>query len=235
MTRAIDLNADVGEGCGNDAALFEIVTSANVACGWHAGDDATMRATVRAALQRGVAIGAHPSYPDRENFGRRPMNRAPDDVYRDVTTQLQALSVVAREEGAHLTHVKAHGALYNEAARNREIAGAVARAVRDFDPSLALVALAGSVAVDAGRDAGLRTLAEIFADRRYTPDGALVPRGTHGATIDDAGEAVAQTLALIERGADTVCLHGDGPHAVEFARAIRAALDAAGITICTPQ
>lgn len=231
----IDLNADVGEGCGSDAALFGIVTSANVACGWHAGDEETMRATVRAALQNGVAIGAHPSYPDREHFGRRAMDRSPDQVYSDVIAQLRALGKVVREEGARLSHVKAHGALYNEAARNRRVADAVARAVRDFDSSLAVVALAGSVAVDAAREAGLRAHAEIFADRRYMPDGTLVPRGEPGATIDDAQEAVAQTLALMQRGADTICLHGDGPRALEFARAIREALTAAGISICTPQ
>ena len=230
-TRSLDLNADVGEGCGNDAALFELVTSANIACGWHAGDEPTMRETVRAALSRNVVIGAHPSYPDRENFGRAAMDRSPDDVYRDVISQLDSLKAVVASEGAELHHVKAHGALYNAASRDANLAGAIARAVYDFDPRLALVGLAGGATIDAARRIGLRPIAEIFADRRYTQDGQLVPRGTPGALIDDVDEAVEQTLTLMDRGAETVCLHGDGAHALEFARAIRTALIANGIQI----
>lgn len=228
---SLDLNADVGEGCGNDNALFELVTSANVACGWHAGDEYTMRDTVRAALEKGVAIGAHPSYPDRENFGRTPMLRTPDEVYDDVLAQLQALYSVIRSEDARMTHVKPHGALYNAAARDPQLSEAIAKAVHDFDAGLALVGLAGGATIAAARRFGLRPIEEIFADRRYTADGELVPRGTPGALIDDPSEAVEQTLKLFQRGADTVCLHGDGAHALEFARAIRGALLSAGVQI----
>ena len=231
-SRSLDLNADVGEGCGNDAALFELVTSANIACGWHAGDEGTMRETVRAALARDVSIGAHPSYPDRENFGRAPMERSPDDVYSDVLAQLQSLNPIVESEGGVLQHVKAHGALYNAASRDANLAGAIARAVHDFDPRLALVGLAGGATIDAARRFGLHPIAEVFADRRYTSDGQLVPRGTPGALIDDVDEAVDQTLRLLDRGAETICLHGDGVHALEFARAIRAALIENGIRIC---
>ncbi|HEY9086208.1 MAG TPA: 5-oxoprolinase subunit PxpA [Candidatus Tyrphobacter sp.] len=230
--KQIDLNADVGEGCGNDALLFEFVTSANIACGWHAGDEATMTATVRAALEHGVAIGAHPSFPDREHFGRTEMARTPHEVYEDVTAQLRALASVASREGTHLRHVKPHGALYNMAARSETLADAVARAVRDHDASLALVGLAGSASISAARRAGLRAVEEVFADRGYSPDGSLLPRGTPGALIDDAGRAVAQALAFAERGfGQTLCVHGDGPHALEFARRIRAALAAAGVEV----
>ena len=229
--RSIDLNADVGEGCGNDAALFGLVSSANIACGWHAGDESTMRETVRAAVKKGVAIGAHPSYPDRENFGRTPMQRAPDKVYEDIVEQLRALNSIVVSEDAKMTHVKPHGALYNAAARDPQLADAIAKAVRDFDPSLALVGLARGAAIDAARRYGLHPIEEIFADRRYTADGQLVARGTPQALIDDPHEAVQQTLKLLERNADTVCLHGDGAHALEFAAALRAALVSAGIEI----
>jgi len=231
--RQIDINADVGEGCGNDAALFALVTSANIACGWHAGDETTMRETVRSARDRGVAIGAHPSYPDRENFGRTSMQRSADAVYDDVIAQVQALAAIAAKEGAKLHHVKPHGALYNDAARDAALAQAIARAVRDFDPGLALYGLAGSAIIREAQRLGLRAAGEIFADRRYTADGQLVPRGTPGALIDDCGEAVEQTLVLLERGAETICVHGDGPHAVAFAREIYDALSSAGIAMRT--
>jgi UPF0271 protein len=228
----IDLNADVGEGCGNDEALFALVTTANVACGWHAGDDATMAATVRAALQHGVAVGAHPSFPDREHFGRREMDRAPGDVYDDVQAQLEALERIVAREDATLHHVKPHGALYNVSARNDDLADAVALAVRDYDRSLALVGLAGSASIRAARRAGLRAVEEVFADRAYAADGTLLPRGSAGALINDPDRAVAQALDFAERAAgETICLHGDGPHALDFARRIRAALLAAGIEV----
>jgi len=229
--KRIDLNADVGEGCGSDGELFELVSSANVACGWHAGDETTMRDTVRLALAAGIAIGAHPSYPDRENFGRTAMERPPQLVYEDVTTQIRSLAKIVESAGGRLHHVKPHGALYNRAARDEELARAIARAVRDFDPGLALVGLAGSASIRAAREAGLRAVEEGFADRAYTEDGQLVPRGTPGAMIDDEERAVRQVRDLIERGIETICLHGDAPHALAFARRIRASLEATRIAI----
>ncbi len=228
----IDLNADVGEGCGDDAALFAFVTSANIACGWHAGDEATMTATLRAALERGVAIGAHPSFPDREHFGRMDMARTPEEVYGDVQAQIDALARIARREGARLGHVKPHGALYTMAARDERLADAIARAVRDCDASLVLVGLAGSLSIGAAQRVGLRAVEEVFADRGYAADGTLLPRGTPGALIEDAAEVAAAALAFVDRGlGQTICLHGDGPHALEFARRIRAELVGAGVEV----
>jgi 5-oxoprolinase (ATP-hydrolysing) subunit A len=231
MTR-IDLNADLGEGCGDDEALLAIVTSANVACGAHAGDAQTMDATVRAAVRHGVAIGAHPSYPDRENFGRAAMARTPEEIFGDVTAQIRALDAVARAHNARLHHVKAHGALYNVAARDRAVADAISRAVREIDAQLAIVGLAGGEQIASAHAFGLRPVAEVFADRGYRSDGSLIPRGQPGALIDDVDAAVAQALALTRSGAgETICLHGDGPHALVFARAIRTALENADVTV----
>jgi len=228
----IDLNADLGEGCGDDEALLAIVTSANVACGAHAGDERTMDATVRAAARQGVAIGAHPSYPDRENFGRTAMTRTPEQIFADVSAQIRALDAIARAHGARLRHVKAHGALYNVAARDRSVADAISRAVYAIDPQLAVVGLAGGEQLPSARAFGLRAIAEVFADRGYQPDGALIPRGQPGALIDDVDAVVVQALALARSGAgETICLHGDGPHALAFAHAIRRALEGAGITV----
>lgn len=232
--KTVDLNADVGEGQANDAALFAIVTSANIACGWHAGDEATMRKTVRAAVRCGVAIGAHPSYPDREHFGRMPLERSPRDVYADVMTQLRALAAIVSEEGGALRHVKAHGALYNAASRERALADAIADAVRDFDASLSVVGLAGGSLIEAARAAGLQAIAEGFADRRYLHNGMLVPRDRPGAFVTDATEALEQTLELIENNAQTICVHGDNPRALVFAKALRAGLTARGIRIAAP-
>ncbi len=230
--KRVDLNADLGEGCGDDEALLAIVTSANIACGAHAGDETTMEATVRAAMRHGVAIGAHPSYPDREHFGRTVMARTPDEIFDDVTAQIRALDAVARAQHARLRHVKAHGALYNVAARDRAVADAISRAVRAIDPELAVVGLAGGEQIASARAFGLRAVAEVFADRGYQPDGSLIPRAQSGALIDDVETAVAQALALTRAGTgETICLHGDGPHALAFARAIRTALEDAGITV----
>ncbi len=229
---SIDLNADVGEGCGDDAALFALVTSANVACGVHAGDAATMRATLRAARERGVVVGAHPSYPDRAGFGRTAMERTPEQIYGDVRAQIAALALVAEEEGVRLRHVKAHGALYNVAARDRAVADAISRAVRDHDAGLAIVGLAAGEQIASARAHGLRAIREVFADRAYRADGTLVPRSEPGALIDDAERAVAQALAFVrERSGETICLHGDGPHALAFARRIRDALAEAGVHV----
>jgi len=192
-----------------------------------------MDATVSGAIAHGVTIGAHPSYPDRANFGRTVMARTPEEISRDVTGQIRELDAIVRAHGARLRHVKAHGALYNVAARDREVADAISRAVRALDPQLAVVGLAGGAQIESARAHGLRAIPEVFADRGYQPDGTLIPRGQPGALIEDVGAAVAQALALARSGAgETICLHGDGPHALEFARAIRAALEGAGIAVC---
>ncbi|MBV8637036.1 MAG: LamB/YcsF family protein [Candidatus Eremiobacteraeota bacterium] len=234
--REIDLNADLGEGCGDDNALMTIVTSANIACGAHAGDEATMRETIRLAQRNGVAIGAHPSFPDRENFGRIDMQRAPHEIYEDVRSQIETLATVAREEGAILHHVKAHGALYNLAARDVAVADAISRAVADASTSLIIYGLAGGAQIESAHAHGLRTAGEGFADRRYEPDGTLVPRSRPNALINDEEEAVQQALALAQQErAQTICLHGDGPHAIAFARRIRDAFARANITIRASQ
>ncbi|MCT9126297.1 5-oxoprolinase subunit PxpA [Cupriavidus gilardii] len=240
----IDLNADLGEGCGSDEALLALISSANVACGWHAGDASTMLQTVQWALAKGVAIGAHPSYPDRENFGRTEMQRDPRDIYADVLYQIGALAAIVKAQGGRLAHVKAHGALYNQAARNRAQAQAIVDAVRDFDPQLVFFGLAGSVMIEAAREAGLTVKEEVFADRGYNSDGSLVRRGTPGALLDDDEAVLAQTLSMVREHkvraidgqwipiqADTVCLHGDGPHALAFAQRIRDRLRDEGIAV----
>lgn len=240
----IDLNADLGEGCGSDEALLALISSANVACGWHAGDASTMLQTVQWALAKGVAIGAHPSYPDRENFGRTEMQRDPRDIYADVLYQIGALAAIVKAQGGRLAHVKAHGALYNQAARNRAQAQAIVDAVRDFDPQLVFFGLAGSVMIEVAREAGLTVKEEVFADRGYNPDGSLVRRGTPGALLDDDEAVLAQTLSMVREHkvraidgqwipiqADTVCLHGDGPHALAFAQRIRDRLREEGIAV----
>ena len=240
----IDLNADLGEGCGNDEALLALISSANVACGWHAGDAATMLQTVKWAIEKGVAIGAHPSFPDRENFGRTEMQRDPEAVYADVLYQIGALAAIVRAQGGQLHHVKPHGALYNQAARDPALAEAIVRAVRDFDSDLVFFGLAGSKMIDVARQAGLRVKEEVFADRGYNPDGSLVKRGTPGALHEDEEVALNQTLTMVREQrvraidgnwvpirAETVCLHGDGAHALAFARRIRERLGAEGIAV----
>ncbi|PLZ00696.1 hypothetical protein CY652_19750 [Burkholderia sp. WAC0059] len=240
----IDLNADLGEGCGADEALLDLVSSANVACGWHAGGANAMRECVRWAVEKGVSIGAHPSFNDPEHFGRREMHLPADEIYAGVLYQLGALSAIALAEGGRIAHVKPHGALYNQAARDATIARAIVAAVHDFDPSVAVFALAGSLLVEAAREAGLAAVEEVFADRGYRADGSLVPRSESGALVDDEDLVLARTLAMIRErrveaidgrwvsiNAQTVCLHGDGPHALAFARRIRAALDEAGIEV----
>lgn len=240
----VDLNADVGEGCGNDEALMHLVSSANIACGWHAGDAGVMLQTVRWALDNDVAIGAHPSFPDRDNFGRTEMQREPAQVYADVLYQLGALDAMVRAEGGRLSHVKPHGALYNQAARDRALAQAIVDAVQRFDKTLVFFGLAGSVMVQVARASGLRVKEEVFADRGYNPDGSLVRRGTPGALHDDEETALAQTLSMVRDRrvraidgswvpiqADTICLHGDGAHAVAFARRIRMRLEEDGVVV----
>lgn len=240
----IDLNADLGEGCANDAALMKFVTSVNIACGFHAGDAATMLRSVALALEHGVAIGAHPSFLDRENFGRQKMHLPPEVVYADVLYQIGALAAMVRTKGSTLAHVKPHGMLYNQAADDVALADAIAKAVHDFDSSLILVGLAGSELIRAGERFGLKTRQEVFADRGYRHDGRLVSRGEMGALIDDEKLALAQTLEMVQYGrvksvrggyapvqAETVCIHGDGEKAVLFAAELYAALTANGITV----
>lgn len=232
----VDLNADLGEGCGNDAALLRLVSSANIACGFHAGDAQTMQACVREALKNGVAIGAHPSFPDRQNVGRTAMQLPPETVFAQMLYQAGALAAIARAEGGTMTHVKPHGMLYNQAATDPTLADAIARAVHACNPGLILVGLAGSELIRAGQRYGLATREEVFADRGYQDDGTLVPRTQPGALITDEAQALAQTLEMISNGrvksvngrwvkvsAQTVCLHGDGEHALAFARRLRAA------------
>ncbi|HEI8865951.1 5-oxoprolinase subunit PxpA [Serratia sp. AKBS12] len=230
----VDLNADLGEGCANDQALLQLVSSANIACGFHAGDAQTMRQSVRWAQQYGVAIGAHPSFPDRENFGRTRMQLPPETVFAQVVYQLGALAAIARAEGAVMVHVKPHGMLYNQAAVEPALAEAIARAVQAVDPALRLVGLAGSELIRAGERLGLATRQEVFADRGYLADGTLVPRGQPGALIDNDEHALQQTLEMVRHHrvrsvegkwaavqAETVCLHGDGEHALEYANKLR--------------
>lgn len=240
----IDLNADLGEGCASDSELLTLVSSANIACGFHAGDAQTMLASVRGALKNGVAIGAHPGFPDRDNFGRTAMTLPPETVYAQTLYQIGALAAIARAEGGVLRHVKPHGMLYNQAAKDPQLAGAIAKAVHACDPALILVGLAGSELIRAGEHYGLATRQEVFADRGYQADGSLVPRTQAGALIEDEEQSLAQTLGMVETGrvksitgewarvvAQTVCVHGDGEHALAFARRLRAAFEARSITI----
>ena len=240
----IDLNADLGEGAGNDEALLGLVSSANIACGWHAGDASTMRQCVRWAIEHGVAIGAHPSFPDRENFGRSTMHLPPEEIVAGVLYQVGALAAIVKAEGGTLAHVKAHGALYNQAVKEPELAAALVDAVRRFDPSLRFFGLAGSGMITAAERAGLKPVEEVFADRGYMPDGSLVPRSQPGALIEDEEQSLAQTLSLVRDhqvtaidgsivavNAQSVCLHGDGAHALAFARRIRSTLEREGIAV----
>jgi len=240
----IDFNADLGEGCASDRALLQLVSSANIACGFHAGDAATMLQSVRWAQEFGVAIGAHPSFPDRENFGRTAMQLPAETVYAQVVYQVGALKALAESEGAKLVHVKPHGMLYNQSARDPLLADAIARAVKAVDAGLILVGLANSVSIEVAKRVGLKTRQEVFADRGYQADGALVPRGQPGAMIDSEDRAIAQTLAMVQQGrvqsvdgqwvalqAESVCLHGDGEHALDFARRLHQAFASENITV----
>lgn len=240
----VDLNCDMGEGCGNDAELMDYVSSVNIACGFHAGDAATMTKTVETAIEKGVAIGAHPGYPDRENFGRLAMNLSSTQIHDIVTEQLAALYEITATRGGKLNHVKPHGALYNQAARDAELAAAIAEAVFHFDPTLVLYGLSGSVSISEAERCGLRTASEVFADRTYQNDGSLTPRSDSDALIRDARTSLNQVLQMISEKsvnatdgrvipirAETICIHGDGENAVEFAKAINQALTTIGIKI----
>jgi len=237
----IDLNCDLGEGGSNDAAMMPLITSVNIACGIHAGDVDTMRAAVNLAQQFGVAIGAHPSLNDRKNFGRKEMKVSYREAHLYVVTQTKLLQIIAHQCGAKVTHVKPHGALYNMAARDAELADAIAAAVKEVDPALILYGLASSCLLDAGRVHGLQVASEVFADRTYQPNRSLTPRTQPDAVITDEAVAVAQVVRMLRDGvvrttdgtdvsmqADTVCLHGDGPDPINFALRLNVKLKSEG-------
>ena len=244
MSHTIDLNADLGEGFGFDHRLLELVSSANISCGAHAGSPQDIEQAIRWAIDNGVVIGAHPSYPDREHWGRRSLSLSAAQLRATLMSQLQWLETQVRELGGQLQHIKPHGALYNDAAGDAQLAARIAACVKGFDPSLILVGLAGSQLLNAGERAGLRVAAEAFVDRRYQADGSLVPRNHPLALIESEEEALKQSLALANRlpitavdgslisiKADTLCIHGDSAHALQFARAVKSALLAQGISI----
>jgi UPF0271 protein len=248
-TLSVDLNCDMGESfgawtLGQDAAILPFVTSANIACGFHAGDPTVMKQTVRAALSQHVALGVHPGLPDLVGFGRRNMDISAEEAFDMVVYQLGALAAVVRAEGGQLHHLKPHGALYNMAATNAALAEAIAEAVHRTQPELVLYGLANSELTKAGEKRGLRTAHEVFADRTYQADGTLTPRRQPGALITDADAALAQVLRMVQHGrvrsqqgaevairADTICLHGDGAHALAFAQRLSGALREAGVRL----
>ena len=250
--KKIDLNCDMGESygawkMGADADVMPFITSANIACGFHAGDPATIRKTVRLAVDSGVAVGAHPSLPDLMGFGRRVMRISPQDMYDLVVYQAGAVEAFARAAGAKLHHVKCHGALYNMAANDEALSEAMVRAVKDLGSGVALYALSGSKNLEIGKKAGVRTIGEVFADRGYSDDGTLAPRDKPGGMIEDPQASVKQALAMIEEGyvtsvagkrvavaADTMCLHGDQPGAVTFARTLRETFKERNISVAAP-
>jgi UPF0271 protein len=245
----LDLNADAGESygvwtLGHDAELFGLLTSVNLACGFHAGDPLTIQRSVELARRHHLAIGAHPGFPDRVGFGRRELAATPEEVYADVLYQVGAVAAFLKAAGLLLHHVKAHGALYNRATRDAETARAIAQAVRDYDPALPLVVLPGTPLEAQAQAAGLRTVAEAFPERGYTRDGRLAPRGRPGAIIHDPREAARRAVSLalhgrveaveggwVEVRPRTLCIHGDNPNAPQIARAVREALEAEGVRL----
>ena len=250
--KMIDLNCDMGEAFGNytmpnDEKLMDYISSANIACGFHAGDPAVMQQTVALALKKGVAIGAHPGLPDLQGFGRREMMITPNEAYQLTLYQIGALSGFVKAAGSKLHHVKAHGALYNMAAKDTALAKAIVQAVYDFDPGLILYALAGSKMIDEAEKKGIVTASEVFADRSYQDDGLLTLRAADNALITNEEDAINQVLGFalnqevnsingnrIAVKAETVCLHGDGEHAVAFAKLIAERLKKEGIAIKAP-
>jgi len=246
MSRMIDINCDLGEGFPNDAELMLYISSANIACGYHAGDEETMRRTVELAMENFVAVGAHPGYDDKENFGRTPKQLSFDEIQTLVSDQLLRMKKVCDLLGAEMVHVKPHGALYNQAAKDREIAAAIVEGIRAVDSSLIFYGLPNSVMIEEAERMGLRTASEVFADRTYQADGTLTPRSEPDALIDDIENCKAHVLRMVREQtviatdgtvvpikADTICIHGDGTHAVEFASAIHRALTDKGIEIGT--
>ena len=229
--KKIDINCDMGEGIGNDEAIMPFVNSANIACGFHAGNGSTIRQTIQNALKHGVNIGAHPSFRDKENFGRKEMHLNADKVYALVLEQLIKIDLIAKEEGATLHHVKPHGALYNMAARDGQLSRTIAQAVVDFNENLVLYGLSGSLLIREAKFLGLNTMNEVFADRTYQDDGSLTPRSQYHALIEDENECIRQVMQMVQEGtvtsvngkifpiaADTICIHGDGRYALTFAR-----------------
>lgn len=248
----IDINCDLGEtsladGPGNDEAIMPFISSVNIACGFHAGDPLTIEQTVRSAIRNGVSIGAHPGYPDRENFGRKPMTMSPRELRAMILYQAGAVKAMAEAAGARMRHVKPHGALYNTAATDYDMSMNIVMAVKDLDSSLVLVGQSGSQLIRAARNAGLACASEVFADRAYNDDGTLVARSVEGAVLHDTElmirrvirmirEKVVETFSgkLIPIEAETVCIHGDNETAVEFVRKLAEALKAEGISIRPP-
>ena len=249
MLRKIDLNCDMGEGYTTDALIMPLISSANIACGYHAGGgELLMRQTIRHALQHQVAVGAHPSFDDREGFGRREMHLSSEEIYQIVLDQVNIIRKAAAEEGASLHHVKPHGALYNMAAKDAMVADAISRAIRAIDASLILYGLPNSASETSASQYGLQFYREVFSDRTYTDQGTLTPRNQPNAMIETAEQSVAQVLLIILQEtlqsttgkeisikADTVCIHGDGEHAVAFAQEINRALNQNNITISAIQ
>lgn len=249
MKRFVDLNADLGESfgpytLGMDEAVLEVITSANVACGFHASDPRVMKKTVLLAKEKGVAIGAHPGFPDRVGFGRRVMDVTPEEAETDVMYQIGALKAFCDAYGVNLQHVKPHGALYNHANKNAELSQAIAEGIRAVDPGLILFAQPGSELAKAGERAGLQVAFEVFGDRAYNPDGSLVSRRLPGAVIHDPEKAAAQVVRMVlesrvtavdgsdvEVPADTICVHGDNPEAIELVRTIRRRLEEGGVAV----
>ena len=245
----VDLNSDIGESFGRyklgmDSELIPLISSCNIACGFHASDPMVMDQTVKLAAEAGIGIGAHPGYPDLMGFGRRNMNASPEEVKNYVTYQLGALYAFARAHGVKLQHVKPHGAMYNMAGRDYNLALAVAQAIFEFDPSLICLALAGSESVRAAKDVGLPVAQEVYADRAYMPDGSLVPRSRPDAMITDEDEAIERVVRMVKENRvravtgedieifpDSICVHGDNQKALSFVSRIRAALEAEGVVI----
>ncbi|MEY2495856.1 MAG: 5-oxoprolinase (ATP-hydrolyzing) subunit [Verrucomicrobiota bacterium] len=247
MNLVVDLNSDLGEGAGHDEEILDLVSSANIACGFHAGDPASIYASIQAAHDRGVAVGAHPSFADRENFGRKEMTLQPAALYSLVAYQVGAFQALARAAGVEMNHVKAHGALYNMAARDRPLADLIARAVLSIDPKLILFAPSASELDLAATEYGLQTASEVFADRNYLADGSLVPRSRSDAFVHDPIEAADRVIRILDEGkvravdgvdvnilATTVCVHGDNPHAVAFVRKLRERLELEDVVIAAP-
>ncbi|MGN6401769.1 MAG: 5-oxoprolinase subunit PxpA [Flavisolibacter sp.] len=231
IVHTIDVNCDMGEGIGNDAAIMPFISSANIACGFHAGNGDSIRRTIDLALQHQVHIGAHPSFRDKENFGRSEMQLPLDKIYAIVIEQLIKIDLIAKEKGAVLHHVKPHGALYNMAAENEKMAQTIAQAVKDFNEDLILYGLSGSCLVSEAKAIGLKTASEVFADRTYQDDGSLTPRSHNNALIEDEEKSVQQVLQMVCEQtittvsgktvpiiAETICIHGDGKYAVQFAK-----------------
>ena len=248
MKLVADLNADLGEGAGHDDELLEFVTSANIACGFHAGDADTIHGSIEAARDHGVAVGAHPSLFDRENFGRKELPVTPEEVCDAVSYQLGVFRAIAEALGLRPNHVKPHGALYNMAVRDEKIAGAIARAITSTDRTLVLFAPDGSALAGVAEAGGLKIAREVFADRNYLADGTLVPRTRPDALLHDPEEAAARVLRMLGEGkvrsvdgvdvdvrAETICVHGDTPGAIEFARALRSRLESENVKICAPK